>query len=120
MKWTFRIILLLSCLLIVLFLLFPTIGSSRSISYWKLGDFLPASVKAYKLDLIAARPSLWISPAAYRHRLAPQAKAARHQSPIVAAPVVAEASTNPASGSPGTVNRFGGRKTCSQAERAEA
>jgi poly-gamma-glutamate synthesis protein (capsule biosynthesis protein) len=63
MKWTFRIILLLACLLVILFLLFPAIGSSRSNYFFSTSGILPSSVKAYSQNIPARPASLWIGPA---------------------------------------------------------
>ena len=64
MKWTFRVILLLSGLLVILFLFLPTLGSSQSIYNFVTGGIQPASVKASNSGSAAfLSPSLWISPA---------------------------------------------------------
>ncbi len=65
MKWTFRVILLLSGLLVILFLFLPTLGSNQSIYNFATGGIQPASVKAYNNSGTTAfiSPSLWISPA---------------------------------------------------------
>jgi len=63
MKWTFRVVLLLSCLLVILFLYFPAFGSILSVYNLTTGGLLPLSVKAYDPEIEATPPSIWISPA---------------------------------------------------------
>jgi hypothetical protein len=63
MKWTFRVILLLTCLLVLLFLLFPAFGTNRTNRFFVTSGLLPGSVKAENPNVTPLPLSLWISPA---------------------------------------------------------
>ena len=63
MKWTLRVTLLLALLLIVFWVLPPSIEHGHSIFNSTTRGFLPGSVKASNSGIISLSPSLWISPA---------------------------------------------------------
>jgi hypothetical protein len=63
MKWTLRVILLLTCLLVILFLLFPAFGTNRTNHFFVTSGLLPGSVKAENPNITPMPLSLWIGSA---------------------------------------------------------